>query len=225
MIAFEDTLTDVIQRARDAGIPVIVSNIDADGPGETAGLAFVGEDHFAAGYRIGGRMVKEHGLADGDFCLAPAEFPDFPYARERHAGVRTALEEAGVLSQMIETGATLDDNLSTISEYLSAHPETDCVISLGGVATAVSPEAAAKAGMAGIPNAGFDIIPWATENITAGLTTATVDEQPFWQGFLPIMFIAYNVRYGLAPPDVDTAKGIVDRENAPLARKWAGTYR
>ena len=225
MIAFEDKMTDVIQRARDAGIPVIVSNRDTDGRGDDAGLAFVGEDYFAAGYRIGGRMVEKHGLADGDFCLVPAEFPDFPYARERHAGVRTALEEAGVLSQMIETGATLDENLSTISEYLSAHPETDCVIGLGGVATAASPEAAAQAGMAGLPNGGFDIIPWATRNITAGLTTATVDRQPFWQGFLPIMFIAYNVRYGLAPPDVDTAKGMVDRENAPLATKWAGTYR
>ena len=79
--------------------------------------------------------------------------------------------------------------------------------------------------MEGLPNGGFDINPRVMDNINSGLTTATMDQQAFWQGFLPVMFIAYNVRYGLMPGDVDTGMGIVDKTNAAIATEWAGTYR
>jgi len=39
------------------------------------------------------------------------------------------------------------------------------------------------------------------------------------------MFIAYNVRYNLAPGGVDTGNGVVDASNAQAATDHAGTYR
>ena len=225
MRAFEGATTEVIQRARDAGIAVIIANTSSVGPETRAGAVFVGQDSFASGYRIGRRMVEEHGLGDGDFCVAPAEFPDLGYARGRYAGVKAALEEAGVRSQMIESGVTLDDNLSAISAFLSARPGTDCAIGIGYVATSVLPQAAERAGMAGLPNGGFDLVPEVVDNILAGRTSAVVDQQPFWEGFLPIVLIAYSVRYGLAPADFDSGNALIDRENIALYQRWEGTYR
>ena len=91
--------------------------------------------------------------------------------------------------------------------------------------TSVLPQAAEEAGLDGLPNGGFDVNPRIMENINAGLTTATMDQQPFWQGFLPVMFIAYQVRYNLAPGGVDTGNGVVDASNAQAATDFAGTYR
>jgi simple sugar transport system substrate-binding protein len=52
-----------------------------------------------------------------------------------------------------------------------------------------------------------------------------MDQQPFWQGFLPVMFAAYAVRYGLTPPDVDTGNNLIDASNGQFALDYGGTYR
>ena len=228
MIAVEDTATAVIQKAMDNGVRVIIANMDdpdGTGPGGTVRMAYVGQDLEMSGYLIGRRMVAEHGLKSGDHCVTPVEFPEDVYAQERYAGVKRALDESGVSSEAIGTGGVVEENQNTVAEYLVSHPETDCAIGLGNAPTSVLPQAAEDAGMEGLPNGGFDINPRVMDNINSGLTTATMDQQAFWQGFLPVMFIAYNVRYGLMPGDVDTGMGIVDKTNAAIATEWAGTYR
>ena len=228
MIAVEDTATAVIQKAMDAGTRVIIANMDdPDGTGEggTVRMAYVGQDLEMSGYLIGRRMVQEHGLKSGDHCVTPVEFPEDVYAQLRYAGVKRALDESGVSTEAIGTGGVVEENQNIVAEYLVSHPETDCAIGLGNAPTSVLPQSAEDAGMEGLPNGGFDINPRVMDNINAGLTTATMDQQAFWQGFLPVMFIAYNVRYGLMPGDVDTGMGIVDKTNAAIATEWAGTYR
>lgn len=222
MISVEDAMIEVIAKARDAGMAVISSNIDDP---DTARQAFVGQDFIASGYIIGSRMIAEHGLKEGDHCVAPVEFPDLIYAGERYQGVKNALDPAGITSEMIGTGDQVAENLNIVAEYLLANPDTDCAIGLGNIPTSVLPQAAEEAGLDGLPNGGFDVNPRIMENINAGLTTATMDQQPFWQGFLPVMFIAYQVRYNLAPGGVDTGNGVVDASNAQAATDFAGTYR
>ncbi len=52
-----------------------------------------------------------------------------------------------------------------------------------------------------------------------------MDQQPFWQGFLPVMFAAYEVRYGLHPADFNTGNNLIDKSNGDKALKYGGTYR
>ncbi len=217
-----DTFTAAVQKARDAGITVIATSIDDKG---TARQAFYGQDFVESGYIIGKRMVEEHGLGAGDFCVAPVEFAELSYAHDRYAGVKKALDEAGVESETIGVGAVVEENQNLIAEYLVGHPDTDCIIGLGNVPTSVAPQAAEDAGMEGLPNGGFDVNPRIMENINAGLTTASMDQQSFLQGFLPIMMIAFNQRYGIVPSDLNTGVGIVDKSNADLATEYTGTYR
>ena len=211
MLSVKDAMIEVVAKARAAGMAVISSNIDDPG---TARQAFVGQDFIASGYIIGSRMIAEHGLKEGDHCVAPVEFPDLIYAGRRYEGVKRALDAAGITSEMVGTGGQVAENLNIVAEYLLANPETDCGIGLGNVPTSVLPQAAEEAGLDDLPTGGFDVNPRIMENINAGKTTATMDQQPFWQGFLPVMFIAYQVRYNLAPADVDTGNGVVDAVNA-----------
>ena len=221
-ISTPDTMTDAIQKARDAGITVIAASLDDKG---TARQAFFGQNFVESGYMVGKRIVEVHGLGEGDFCVTPVEFPELTYAHDRYAGVKMALDEAGVESESIGVGAVVEENQNLIAEYLVGNPDTDCIIGLGNVPTSVAPQAAEDAGMDGLPNGGFDVNPRIMENINAGLTTATVDQQPFLQGFLPVMFVALNQRYGIQPSDLNTGVGIVDSSNADVATAYAGTYR
>ena len=226
MDSVEGALTDSIQKARDAGISVMTSNVDdpqGGGPGGTARIAYVGAKPYNQAYLMARTLVEKHGLGEGDHCVIPAHDPSLQHIARRVAGVSAALDEAGVTSEALHVGLVIDEVTSIVAEYLVANPETDCVASTGTQGTV--PTALEEAGMVGLPNGDVDVNPRVMANIKAGLTTAVADQQPFWQGFLPIVFIAYNVRYGLIPGDMDTSAGLVGPETAIYAETYSGTHR
>lgn len=225
-ITVPDALDAAIKKARDAGLVVIVQNIDD--PLHAKGNArevFVGQDFIVSGNMIGQRMIDEHHLKAGDHCLLPVEFPELTYAIERAQGVQSALTPAGITSEVIGTGTVDGEAQNIISQAILANPKITCVIGLGTTPTTVAPDAAKEAGRDAIPNGGFDTNPKIMENIMNGVTTATMDQQPFWQGFLPVMFAAYEVRYGLHPADFNTGNNLIDKSNGDKALKYGGTYR
>ena len=225
-ITVPDALDAAIQTAVDAGLLVIVQNIDDPlGAEGNARQSFVGQDFIASGNIIGMRMIAEHGLKSGDHCLLPVELPELTYAIERAQGVQSALEPAGITSDVIGTGTTDSEALTIIAQALVANPNIDCLIGLGTTPTTVGPDAANEVGRSGLPNGGFDTNPKIMDNIMNGITTATMDQQPFWQGYLPVMFAAYSVRYGLTPPDIDTGNNLIDAANGQKALEFGGTYR
>jgi simple sugar transport system substrate-binding protein len=226
MIAQPEAMVAPLKKARAAGIHVIASNVDhPDGGASGAREAYVGQNFVSAGRLVGERVIKDFNLKGPGKCLLPAEDPEQHHLASRGQGVIQALKEVGLDGEILKSGENVEEGLNLISQYLLAHPDTKCVIGLGNTPTSVIPQAAKEAGLDKIPNGGFDVNPRIMENVKAGLTTATVDQQQFWQGFLPVMFLAYEIRYGLAPADFDTSAGLIDKTNAELAAKFAGSYR
>jgi simple sugar transport system substrate-binding protein len=55
---------------------------------------------------------------------------------------------------------------------------------------------------------------------------ATMDQQPYLQGYHPIAQIAMAARYGLTPTDVDTGQGaFLDQSRIGAVKPLIGTYR
>jgi ABC-type sugar transport system substrate-binding protein len=127
-------------------------------------------------------------------------------------------------SELIAGSFVAAQSQTLISQYLIGHPETVAVVGLDAVDTGAAPAAIADAGMK-IPSAGFDVTPIIVDNISKGLTLGSVDQQPYLQGFLPIMMIAMKAKYGLSPYTVDTGDAIVDKSGVDFVRKYSGTYR
>ena len=220
MDSVEGALVDAIQQARDAGISVMISNTDTGG---SARVAYVGPDAFQQGYNLARLLIDKHGLGQGDHGLIPVCCPDQSHIDLRMRGVAKAFEEAGLTFDTLTTGLVIDETQSILAEYLVANPETAVIASTGTQGTVA--QAIEEAGLEGIPNGDIDVNPRVMQNIKDGLTEATSDQQPFWQGFLTVVYIAYNVRYGLIPGDMDTSAGLVDQSNAVFADTYAGTYR
>jgi len=55
---------------------------------------------------------------------------------------------------------------------------------------------------------------------------ATMDQQPYLQGYYPIAQIALAARYGLTPTDVDTGQGaFLDQARIGTVKPLIGSYR
>jgi simple sugar transport system substrate-binding protein len=64
------------------------------------------------------------------------------------------------------------------------------------------------------------------DGISKGNIIATVDQQPYSQGYFAIEQLALDIRYGLYPSDMKTGGlGLVDNGNYKPAVEFAGKYR
>ena len=62
-------------------------------------------------------------------------------------------------------------------------------------------------------NFGFDTSPQIVEAFKGGWVQLTSDQQPFLQGYLPILSLCQQAVYGLAAINVDTGAGFVTPDN------------
>jgi simple sugar transport system substrate-binding protein len=220
--AFEKTICDAVH----AGIPVIAFNVDnTKGAASSCRLAFIGQDFVDAGYLIGKRMVEAAHLKKGDLVFTPVEYPDAAYATLRHQGVQKALDEVGAKSEIVGTGGNLPEVRTTMVQYLIGHSDVKAIIGLGEQPM-IEALPSLKEAKLKVPVGGFDVSKEILDGIASGDIEATVDQQPYDQGFFTVYQLALNIRYGLYPSDMKTGgKGLVDKANYKFAVQWAGTYR
>jgi simple sugar transport system substrate-binding protein len=106
---------------------------------------------------------------------------------------------------------------SRVQAALDSNPDIDTVLALGA-ATAGEPalEAVKTLGMLEDVNvATFDMSPGFLEAVAAGEAAFAIDQQQFLQGYLPVVFLAMNARYGLVPGgDVPSGPNLVTQEKA-----------
>ena len=220
--AFKKSICDAVH----AGIPVIAFNIDnTKGAAASCRLAFIGQDFVSAGYLIGKRMVAAAHLKKGDLVFTPVEFPDAAYATLRHEGVQKALDEVGATSEIIGTGGNLPEVRTKMVQYLIGHSDVKAIIGLGEQPM-IEALPSLKEAKLKVPVGGFDVSKEILDGIANGDIVATVDQQPYSQGFFTVQQLALKIRYGLYPSDMKTGGlGLVDKTNYKFAVKWAGTYR
>lgn len=226
IVADDNAYDDILCGAMEKGIPVVTFNIDdSEGADGTCRMAFMGQDFVETGYLIGKRMIEEHGLKSGDHVFTPVENPEGTYAVLRHAGVKQAMDEIGATTEILRVGNDHGEALNLMTQYLLGHADTAAVIGLGQTPTSQAVQAIKDAGV-DIPAGGFDVSQSILEQIASGELTATVDQQPYSQGYYAVTQLALNLKYGLYPSEMDTGgSGLIDESNYKLAQEWAGAVR
>ena len=227
-IADDNAYKDVMCQAMKQGIPVVTFNIDDShhgAPGSSCRMAFMGQNFIASGYVLGKRMIEEGHLKKGDKVFTPVEAPQATYAVQRHEGVQKALSEIGATSEILGVGNDHAQALNLMTQYLVGHPDTAAVVGLGQTPTSQAAQAIKDAGLK-IPAGGFDVSKEILDDIKDGRLIATVDQQPYSQGYYAVTQLALNLKYGLWPSEMDTGgSGLVDKSNYKSAVKWAGPVR
>jgi simple sugar transport system substrate-binding protein len=211
-------LDEVVQEARDAGILVLAVNVDdTEGAAGNARQAFIGQGFRPAGFSLG-KALSEKFPAEGPIkVLVGISAPGQNWSESRGGGVMDFLEaykkdhpEREVSWERIDSGTDLAVTADRVGAYLSAHPDTTAYFDTGfwhaGVARVLA-DRGIEPGK--VLLGGFDLVPEALQQMEKGYIQAEVDQQPYMQGFIPVMEAYLNKTVGLAPADVDTGQGIV----------------
>jgi simple sugar transport system substrate-binding protein len=221
------SLDKPICAARQAGIPVITWNVNGvTGTAKSCVMAFVGQDFVAAGSVLGKQMIQDGLIKSGDKVFCPVEYPNSDYAAKRAAGVNQALAKVGANCDVVGVGADAAEARTTMVQYLLGHRDTNAIVSLGGTPNSVAPMAVKQAGLKNVKLGGFDLTTDIINGIKSGAIAATVDQQPYSQGFMAVMQMALYLKYGLFPSDIATGgSGLVDKSNVDLVSSLVPNYR
>ncbi len=219
-IAYTELLP-LVKKATDEGIPVLVSNIDAPNPEDrikAGGLAYIGQSLRQAGYFLAKNLAKN--FPSGSHALILMEGPGQVWAEERAAGIVQFLEEYNCTYEKLDVSFEPAVVESRTSAYLQAHTETKAIFSVGYmayVAGNILQRTGKKPGEVAVGC--FDLVPPVIDGIKSGYVTLTIDQQPYLQGFLPIIQLVLMKKYALGSWDVNTGNAIVDKSNVAIVEE------
>jgi simple sugar transport system substrate-binding protein len=193
-----------VQKALAAGIPVVAYN--ADEP-QTGRLAYIGQDLNEAGVQMGEHIISL--LPKGGQIALFIATPGSANIQPRIDGAKTALKKApNIKYSIVATGASVPGEISTINSWAVGHPSAKGMFAVDGGSTQGVAQAISKNGLKakGWVGGGFDLTPITEQLLGKGDIEFTIDQQPYLQGFLPILELyLYKASGGLSgPADVDT---------------------
>ncbi len=207
-------LAGIIAEARAAGVPVAAFNIDAAKTGN-GNLSYIMQDFFAAGTALGHRAAAS--VADGEHIIVAMHDDGVEALEERAAGIEAGIASRSVVATRVITGRAPARGAEILDEAL-VRLSARAIIGTGQPDT----EAAgivARDQKRSIYAAGFDLSPGIVDLIAEGHLDCVVDQQPYAQGFYPIVQLALYRRFGLMPSSLDAGAAIVDRQNVELVRQ------
>ena len=202
-------LGPAIQKAVAAGIPVISMNSGSDVSKKLGALLHVGQDEVDAG-RIAGAKLKEMGGKVG-ICV-----------NQEVGNVSLDLrckgfsEGFGGKVTVLPVSNDPTDIRAKVKAALGADAAIDTILALGaGTAGEPSVAAVKDAGKSGVRVASFDLSANFLKSIAAGEAAFAIDQQQYLQGYLPVVFLALNAKYGLVPGgNVPSGPNLITKEKA-----------
>lgn len=75
-----------------------------------------------------------------------------------------------------------------------------------------------------VVNIGFDTSPQIVKQFADGWVQLSSDQQPFMQGYLPIISLCQQKVLGLGAMTVDTGAGFITKENSPAVSDLAAKF-
>jgi simple sugar transport system substrate-binding protein len=165
---------------------IAVVSYNADEP-NNARLSYTGQDLFLSGQEMGKRVASL--VPSGDIAMFVAT-PGTANLQPRLDGARDTLKShPGIKIHEIATGAAVPAELSVIDSYVSGHPSTKGFFAVDGGSTQGVAQTMQKHGLRakGVKAGGYDLNPITTKLLAADQMDFTIDQQPYLQGFLPVL--------------------------------------
>jgi simple sugar transport system substrate-binding protein len=209
--------TTPVSSAMDKGIPVVTYNADGEYVNGkpvigTNRLCYVGQSLYSSGQSMG-EQIKSVVPGGGDIVIF-TPVVGTGNTQPRYDGAASVLGSNYNVSE-IATGAEESVEPAAMKAYLNAHKS-----SLKGAFAVDSGDteylgAQLKSLGMSIPAGGFDTTGATVPSIQAGTLSFTIYQDPYLQGFLPVLYLyLFNLSGGvLSPPDTDTGLSVVTKSN------------
>jgi simple sugar transport system substrate-binding protein len=205
-----DALRESIEKANEAGIPIVSINTGSDVSEDFGALTHVGQTEFIAGEGAGERLAEEG--VDNALCINQ-EVGNVALD-QRCEGFEQGL--GGPVEVVAIDMNNPTDARAKIDTAVQQNPDINGVLALGPTGAEPALQALREAGkLQDIKLATFDLAPSVLEAIRDGDMVFAVDQQQYLQGYLPIVFLTNYAQYGVTPEsEVLTGPAFVTQENA-----------
>jgi simple sugar transport system substrate-binding protein len=195
--------TDAALKAK---IPVLAYN--ADEPSNSR-LSYIGQDLFVSGQEMGKRIVEL--VPSGDVALFIAT-PGSSNIQPRIDGAQDTIKKSGkgITPHVIATGAAVPAELSVIDSYATGHPDTKGYFAVDAGSTQSLAQTIQKHSLRqkGVKGGGYDLTPVTQKLLASDQIDFTIDQQPYLQGFLPILQLFMYQASGSLSGIADTNTGL-----------------
>jgi len=208
-------------KAMSAGIPVVSYNADGNAPSNpgTNRLAYIGQDLFASGEALGQRIVAAPQMANGGNAVGFIATPGASNIQPRIDGAKAAIKASGkgINFSSVTSGAELPQENTTINAYILGHKASlKGIFAVDAGSTQTVGAIIKKYSLQGkVASGGFDLTPQTLSAIKGGFLDFTIDQQPYLQGFLPVIALfMFNLSGGLVhPAETNTGLTFVTKDN------------
>jgi simple sugar transport system substrate-binding protein len=205
---------EAIERAMEAGIPVLASNVDH--PDGTHRLSFTGQDLEQAGYDLAAGLAPQFPEEGPIHVLIGISGPGQVWAESRGAGIARFMDEyiaanpdREITYEKIDSGLDLAVTGQRVAAYVQTTPTTAYFdVGYWAAGAAVSLRDLGKQ-PGEVLLACFDLVPVVLDEMKSGYIQLTIDQQPFLQGYVPIHQLHMMNKYQLGAYDVNTGKALV----------------
>jgi simple sugar transport system substrate-binding protein len=192
--------------ARRARIPLVAFNVDTLSGGRR--LAYIGEDPRVSGARVGAEIAR---LLPRSTVLLLAPEATHPWTEKRLEGVIAGLARAP--KAPAATVARLDGDLrrqaDAIEAMLAGRPRVRGLVAVDGAGTTAAGTVIKRRGLRakGFHGGGYDLLPGDLRLVADGYLDFVVDQQPYVQGFAPVvqLFLAKISQGTVVPWDTETS--------------------
>jgi simple sugar transport system substrate-binding protein len=191
-----NALMPAIKRAEHAGIPVVSINSGSDQYRKLGVLAHVGQPELQAGEQAGERLAA----AGVRSVLCVNQEVGNAGLEARCRGIATAMKRVG--GHMRELGVDVQDPTQARRRIAAALNEggIDGVITLGPGGAAPALTALSASGLTDrVAVATFDLSPEVLQAVRDHQMMFAVDQQPYLQGYIPVMLLAERASHLLFP--------------------------
>jgi len=202
-----------IKAAVTAGIPVISINAGADVAKSLGILVHIGQTEYQAGFAGGQKM----GAAGVKHALCVNQQVGVATLEQRCKGFSDAMKQVGATVKEIGVnGGNPTQTQQTLEAALQHDPTIDGMLMLGPLGSLPAIKALQDLNKAGqIKLATFDLSSDVLQAIKAGQMLFAIDQQPYLQGYLPIVLLTlYKTNLNTIANDVlQTGPSFVTADN------------
>jgi simple sugar transport system substrate-binding protein len=217
-------LAPALRKAMRAKIPVVAINSGADVYRQLGALLFVGQPEYTAGLAAGRRMASA-GVRNAICIIHQAGVASL---EQRCRGFGNGLAAAGGRSIVVEI--ELQQQQEAVGRLIGwvagATGRIDGMLALGPAGATPALDALREQRAFGrVKLATFDLAPDILRSLRAGEIEFAIDQQPYLQGYLPIVFLTQRARYGLTPAEgttIPTGPNFVTRADAARVTRLTG---
>jgi simple sugar transport system substrate-binding protein len=208
-------LSPSVRAAVRAGVPVVTINSGSSEFKRLGVLAHVGQPEYEAGVQAGERMAR----AGVRQALCINQEGGNIGLDQRCRGLADGLAEHGGHSRVLPVPLqNAEASQGAIAEAIATAP-IDGILALGRSGAVSALDAVRASGLASrITLASFDLSPEVLAAVRDGKMLFAVDQQPYLQGYLPVIMLAQRARFGVFPSRgrlISTGPNFVTKATAP----------